>query len=66
MSVACGTSTLAPWFALYLVFFPAGTGKYSGAPMQVMGLLALPALLAAVAGLVVHRLGAQGLPKNAA
>jgi hypothetical protein len=66
MSVACGGATLAPWFALYLAFFPAGTGKYSGAPAHVMGLLALPALLAAVAGLVVHRLGAAGSRKDAA
>jgi hypothetical protein len=66
MAAVCGVATFAPWFSLYVLLFPSGTGKFSGAPMQVFTALALPALLAAVAGAVVHRLGAPRLRKNAA
>jgi len=61
-----GTATLVPWFTMYVLLFPAGTGKYSGAPIQVLTILALPALFAAAAGVVVYRFGAQRLRSNAA
>lgn len=56
-ALASGLGVLVPWLALYWLIFPIGTGKYSGAIGQVAMLLILPALLAAVAGLVVHRAG---------
>lgn len=64
--IVCGIASFAPWFTLYISLFPAGTGKFSGAPIQVLTILALPALLAAAAGVVVYRLGARDLSSNAA
>jgi hypothetical protein len=64
--VVCGIATFGPWFALYVLLFPAGTSKYSGAPIQVLTVLALPAVFAAVAGVVVYRLGAPGQRGDAA
>jgi hypothetical protein len=64
--MVCGIATLVPWLVLYLLLFPAGTSKYSGEPIRILAILAVPTLLAAIAGVVVYRLGAREPRSNAA
>ena len=52
-----GLSALVPWLLLYTFLFPAGSGKYGGAPLYVLCLLATPTVLATAAGALVCRLG---------
>jgi hypothetical protein len=63
--LVCWLSTFVPWSVLYLLLFPEGTGKYSGEPIHVLTLLALPALFSAVAGVVVYRVGAPAANSKA-
>jgi len=57
--LVCGSSTLVPWFVIYSIFFStsgAESSKYSGAPLQVLTLLLVPAVLATVSAAAVYRL----------
>ena len=63
----CGSSTLVPWFAIYSIFFStsgAESSKYAGAPLQVLTLLLVPAVLATVSAAAVYWLFGRRAGEN--
>jgi hypothetical protein len=68
-SAACALSVIIPWFFLYMVFFSAygsGTTKYSGAPLQVLLILSVPAMFSAVTAAAIYKLFGNQPVKNGA
>ena len=68
-SATCTLSAIVPWFVLYMVFLSAsgpGAAKYSGAPLQVLLLLSVPAMFSAMAAAAIYKLFGERPAKNGA
>jgi hypothetical protein len=68
-STTCALSAVVPWFVLYAAFFSAsglGAAKYSGAPLQVLLLLSVPAMFSAMAAAAIYKLFGYRPAKNGA